>query len=58
MPSRHDRTATFVERVRFDHRLGGRTREELGIPETVEESFVLRAQDSLEQLLARRGGDT
>ena len=39
--------ATFVEQVWFHHRIGGRTREELGIPDTVDESFSLGAQDTL-----------
>lgn len=44
--------ATFVEQVWFHHRIGGRTREELGIPETVDESFVLQPQDTLESVRA------
>lgn len=35
--------ATFVEQVWFHHRLAGRSREEVGIPETVDESFTLPA---------------
>lgn len=42
--------ATFVEQVWFHHRIGGRTREELGIPEAVDESFVLHPQDTLESV--------
>ncbi|WP_028660085.1 DinB family protein [Nocardioides insulae] len=44
--------ATFVERVWFDHRLGGRTRKELDLPETVDESFVLEPTDTRESVLA------
>ncbi len=44
--------ATFVELVWFHHRIGGRTREKLGIPESVDESFVLDARDSLESVRA------
>lgn len=35
--------ATFVEQVWFDHRMGGRTRMEIGLPETVDESFALES---------------
>lgn len=41
---------TFVEQVWFDHRIGGRTRMEVGLPETVDESFVLEPQDTLESV--------
>lgn len=44
--------ATFVERVWFDHRMGGRTRIEIGIPETVDESFGLEPQDTVESVRA------
>ncbi len=37
--------ATFVERVWFEHRIGGRTREELYLPETVDHSFALEPHD-------------
>lgn len=32
--------ATFVERVWFHHRVAGRTRAEVGVPETVEQSWA------------------
>ncbi|TYL44971.1 DinB family protein [Nocardioides sp. BGMRC 2183] len=44
--------ATFVEQVWFHHRLGGGTRAELGIPETVDESFTLQPQDTVESVRA------
>lgn len=44
--------ATFVEQVWFDHRIGGRTRVDIGLPETVDESFVLKPQDTLESVRA------
>ena len=39
--------ATFVERVWFEHRIGGHTRAELGLPESVDESFELTPHDSV-----------
>ena len=45
--------ATFVEQVWFEHRIGGRTRQEAGIPETVDESFVLDPDDSVPSVRAR-----
>jgi len=39
--------AVFVERVWFEVALAGRTRAELGLPETVEESFVLTDDDTV-----------
>lgn len=33
--------AAFVERVWFDHRVSGRTRAEVGIPEVIDDSFQL-----------------
>lgn len=36
--------AAFVERVWFDVALAGRSRAELGLPDTAEESFILREQ--------------
>lgn len=42
--------ATFVEQVWFEHRIGGRTREEIGIPETVDESFVLGPEDTVDSV--------
>lgn len=44
--------ATFVEQVWFDHRIGGRPRAEVGIPETVDESFALEPIDTLESVRA------
>lgn len=44
--------ATFVEQVWFDHRMGGRTRMDLGIPETVDESFALEPRDTVESVRA------
>lgn len=39
--------AAFAERVWFDVALAGRTRAELGLPETVDESFALTDQDTV-----------
>jgi hypothetical protein len=39
--------AAFVERVWFDVALAGRSRAELGLPNTVEESFALTDGDTL-----------
>jgi len=47
--------ATFVERVWFDVALGGRTRAETGLPEAVEDSFVLTDTDNVESVLAGYG---
>ena len=47
--------ATFVEQVWFDHRMGGRTREDLGIPETVDESFILQPHDTRDSVRAIYG---
>ncbi len=44
--------ATFVERVWFDQAVTGRSRAEIGIPETPDESFVLTADDTIERVLA------
>jgi hypothetical protein len=44
--------ATFVEKVWFHHRVGGRPRDEVGIPETVDESFVLAADDTVDSVRA------
>jgi hypothetical protein len=40
--------ATFVERVWFDEAVTGRSRLEIGIPETPDESFILTDEDSIE----------
>lgn len=42
--------ATFVEQVWFEHRIGGRSRADVGIPETVDESFVLDDEDTIESV--------
>ncbi|RKF28796.1 DinB family protein [Micromonospora globbae] len=39
--------ATFVEKVWFDEAVTGRSRAEIGIPETSEESFVLDDDDTI-----------
>lgn len=43
--------ATFVEKVWFHHRVAGVPRAELGIPETVEESFVLTDEQTVASVL-------
>jgi hypothetical protein len=40
--------ATFVEKVWFDEAVTGRSRLEIGIPETPDESFMLTDEDSIE----------
>ena len=45
--------ATFVEQVWFDEALTGRTREEIGIPATVDESFALTDDDTIESVRSR-----
>lgn len=45
--------ATFVEGVWFHSRVAGVPRAELGLPETVDESFVLTPDDTVESV--RRG---
>lgn len=44
--------ARFVEQVWFHHRVAGVPRSELGIPETVEESFTLAETDTVASVLA------
>lgn len=39
--------AAFAEQVWFHVTLGGRTRAELGVPETVDESFILAPDDTI-----------
>jgi hypothetical protein len=39
--------ATFAERVWFHSRVGGVSRADLGLPETVEESWVLTPEDTV-----------
>ena len=43
---------TFVERVWLQAGLLGRSRDEIGIPQTVDESFALADSDTVEALLA------
>jgi hypothetical protein len=45
--------ASFVENVWFAHRIGGSSRESLGLPETVDESFLLTADDTIDSVRAR-----
>lgn len=42
--------ATFVEQVWFAHRVQGRTRAEIGLPDTVDESYLLTDDDSIESV--------
>ena len=44
---------TFVEQVWFDEAISGRSRAEIGIPQTVEESFVLAPEDTVASVRAR-----
>lgn len=44
--------ATFVEKVWFHHRVQGLPRAEVGIPDTVEESFVLTDEHTVASVLA------
>jgi uncharacterized protein DUF664 len=39
--------ATFVEKVWFDEAVTGRTRAEIGLPQTPHESFILQADDTV-----------
>lgn len=39
--------ATFVEKVWFHARVAGVSRQEIGLPDTVDESFVLDAEDTI-----------
>lgn len=43
--------AAFVERVWFGHRVAGRTRSEVGIPDEIDGSFRLAESDSVEFVL-------
>lgn len=45
--------ATFVEQVWFHHRVAGVSREQLGIPETVDESFTLAPEDTVAEVQRR-----
>lgn len=42
--------ATFVERVWFHHRVAGVPRADLGLPDTVDETFVLEPEDTVESV--------
>jgi hypothetical protein len=42
--------ATFVERVWFDQAVTGRSRAEIGIAETPDESFILTEDDSIQSV--------
>lgn len=44
--------AAFVENVWFVCRFGGRMRADMGVPETVDESFILESDDTLADLAA------
>jgi len=41
----------FVEKVWFHHRVAGVPRAEVGIPDTVDESFVLEPEDTVDAVL-------
>ncbi len=45
--------ATFVEQVWFHHRVAGVSREQIGIPETVDESFSLAPEDTVVEVRRR-----
>jgi len=45
--------ATFVEQVWFHHRVAGVPREQIGIPETVDESFTLAPEDTVVEVRRR-----
>src|SRR5262245_35734084 len=44
--------ATFVEKVWFDEAVTGRSRAEIGIPSTPDDSFVLTGEDSIDTILS------
>jgi hypothetical protein len=44
--------ATFAERVWFHSRVAGVPREELGLPDTIEESWVLTPEDTVDSVRA------
>lgn len=44
--------AAFVERVWFSHRLDGRSRSDIGIPDTIDDSFRLTPEDTIEAVVA------
>lgn len=43
--------ATFVERVWFHSRVAGVPRAELGLPDTIDESFLLEPEDTVDSVL-------
>lgn len=45
--------ATFVEQVWFHHRVAGVAREQVGIPETVDESFALAPENTVDGVRQR-----
>lgn len=45
--------ATFVEQVWFDQAITGRSRADIGIPDTVEDSFALAPGDTIASVIAR-----
>jgi len=45
--------AAFVERVWFDVALAGQTRAEIGLPATVDDSFILTDDDTIDSVLAQ-----
>ncbi|MEJ7771128.1 MAG: DinB family protein [Geodermatophilaceae bacterium] len=45
--------AAFAERVWFDVALAGRTRAESGLPDAVDDSFILTDDDTVESVLAQ-----
>ena len=47
---------TFVEQVWFDQAITGRSRAEIGIPEKVDESFMLDPDDTIAAVQARYAG--
>lgn len=44
--------AAFVERVWFGHRLDGRSRTDLGIPDEIDDSFRLGPEDTIESIVS------
>ncbi len=45
--------ATFVEQVWFHHRVAGMSREQIGIPDTVDESFTVAPDDTVVEVQRR-----
>ena len=45
--------AAFAQRVWFDVALAGRTRAEIGLPTSVDDSFILTDDDTIESVLAQ-----